>query len=90
VLAACATAAGEVRATEGPISVARAFLAAGVPTVIATLHPIDDEQAAEFFPRLHEHIARGLPPAAALRATQNEWIRRGIADFWTDVEVFGD
>ncbi|MEA2325353.1 MAG: hypothetical protein QOE68_312 [Thermoanaerobaculia bacterium] len=91
VLAACGTAAGEVRSTEGTISIARAFLAAGVPNVIATLWPIDDEAAAEFFPVLHQHLAHGLAPAEALRATQMQWIRRGNqrASLWAAVQVIG-
>lgn len=92
VLAACGTASGEVRGTEGTISLARAFLAAGVPTVVATLWPIDDDDAAEFFPRLHQEIARGLPAAEALRATQLEWIRRPNtpSTLWTAVQVIGN
>lgn len=91
VLAACATAAGEIRSTEGTISVARAFLAAGVPSVIATLRPIEDEAAAELFPVLHRHLARGLAPADALRETQIEWIRsRKDPALWSAIQVIGE
>jgi CHAT domain-containing protein len=91
VLAGCGTADGEIRATEGTISVARAFLAAGVPSVIATLWPIGDEESAEFFPLVHQQLARGLTPAEALRAAQLEWIRKGNRSpaFWPAVQVFG-
>lgn len=91
VLAACATAAGEIRSTEGTISVARAFLAAGVPSVVATLSPIADEDAADFFPRFHQNLVRGASPAEALRQTQLEWIGRGdrSAAMWTAVQVIG-
>jgi len=92
VLAGCATAAGEVRSTEGTISVARAFLAAGVPSIIATLFSIADHDAARFFPRLHQHIARGLSPAEALRQTQLEWIDQGddATAMWAAVQVIGE
>jgi len=92
VLAACATAAGESRSTEGTISVARAFLAAGVPSVVATLRPIPDEEAATFYPRFHRHVASGLSPAEALRQTQLEWIARGdgATAMWAAVQVIGD
>lgn len=90
VLAACDTAGGEVRSSEGTISVARAFLAAGVPSVIATIWPIDDEAAAEFFPALHRKLAQGMPARDALRATQIEWIhRRGDSALWASIEVVG-
>jgi CHAT domain-containing protein len=91
VLAACATAAGEIRSNEGTISLARAFLAAGVPTVVATLRPIDDEAAAEFFAALHRRLARGLTPAEALRETQIEWIGKSSrASLWNSVVVIGE
>jgi CHAT domain-containing protein len=92
VLAACGTAEGEIRSTEGTISAARAFLAAGVPTVVATLWPIEDEASADFFPVLHQHLARGMAPAEALRATQIEWIRRGdhSTSLWASVQVIGN
>jgi CHAT domain-containing protein len=92
VLAACVTAAGESRSTEGTISVARAFLAAGVPSVVATLRPIADEQAAVFYPRFHRHVASGLSPAEALRQTQLEWITRGdgATAMWAAVQVIGE
>ncbi len=77
VLAGCGTARGEQRGREGVISVAHGFLNAGAPSVIATLWPIDDESAARAFPHLHELLARGVPPAEALRSVQLEAIRRG-------------
>lgn len=91
VLAACSTAEGEERAREGSISVARAFIAAGVPSVIATLWPIDDRAAADFFPRLHRHLARGLSPAEALRFAQLESItsREASPFMWAAVQVIG-
>jgi CHAT domain-containing protein len=91
VLAACSTAAGEERAREGSISIARAFLAAGVPSVVATLWPIDDRAAADFFPRLHRHLARGLPPGEALRFAQIESIhgREAPPFMWAAVQVIG-
>lgn len=92
VLGACATAAGETRSTEGTISIARGFLAAGVPGVVATLWPIDDELAARFFPRLHEHLARGLTPADAVRATQLDAIHRRDppVSLWAAVQLIGE
>lgn len=91
VLAACSTAEGEERAREGSISLARAFMAAGVPSVIATLWPIDDRAAAGFFPRLHSHLARGIPPAEALRLAQLESIHSHEASpfMWAAVQTIG-
>jgi len=90
VLAACSTGRGDVRWTEGPLSVARSFIAAGAPSVIATLWPINDREAAGFFPRLHQHLSRGVPPAEALRATQMEFLHRpDTTPIWASVELVG-
>lgn len=91
VLAACSTSAGETIATEGTITVGRAFLAAGARSVISTLWPVDDEAAAQFFPVVHHHISRGLAPAEALRAAQLEWIRKpeSLTSLWTGVQIIG-
>ena len=70
VLAGCDTGAGPQRAGEGTASLARAFLAAEVPAVVASLWPVNDARTAELMTRLHERVARGEDPAAALRAAQ--------------------
>lgn len=91
VLAACSTADGEERGREGSISLARAFLAAGVSSVVATLWPIDDRAAAIFFPYVHRHLSRGVPAPEALRAAQIECIHSNqVPPFmWAAVQVIG-
>ena len=91
VLAGCGTARGERRAAEGVISVAHGFLTAGVPSVIATLWPIDDEASAALFPRLHQRLAEGMAPAEALRAVQLDSIHRGDvpASLWAALQDIG-
>lgn len=89
VLAACDSARGLARA-EGTISAARGFLAAGVPAVVATLWKIDDGRAAQFFPRLHRDLARGVAAATAVRAAQTESIERGESPaLWAAVQCIG-
>jgi CHAT domain-containing protein len=91
VLAGCNTARGERRGSEGVISVAHGFLAAGSSSVVATLWPIDDKAAAEFVPRVHERLAHGIPAAEALRDVQLEWIHRRHAptSLWAALQVIG-
>jgi CHAT domain-containing protein/tetratricopeptide (TPR) repeat protein len=71
VLSACATAARSGAARQGGASsIARAFLRAGVPTVIATLWDIQDGSAAPLIERLHREIDRGMSASEALRTAQ--------------------
>lgn len=77
ILAACSTLAFDSERVEGTSPIARSFLTAGVPTVIGSLWDVDDDDAATFVVRLHERLARGLAPAAALRDVQRELIHDG-------------
>jgi CHAT domain-containing protein len=93
VLATCGSARGPVRRSEGTLSIAHAFLQAGAAAVISTLWPISDSDAAVFFPRLHRDLARGVPPAEALRIAQLECIRTSTENrttFWAAMQAIGD
>ena len=70
VLAACDTGRGRLSRSEGVDSLARAFLAAGVPAVVASLWSIDDQAAAAFFVDFHRRVGGGEDPVHALRAAQ--------------------
>jgi CHAT domain-containing protein len=91
VLAACDTARGETRWTEGSLSMARAFLAAGVPSVVATLWRIPDSGAASFFPRIHRYLSAGAAPADAVRSAQIDSIHQSKVPLstWASVQVIG-
>jgi CHAT domain-containing protein len=58
---------------------------------MATLWPINDDDAAAFFPRVHAKLAAGMSPSAALRAVQLECIRQQNvpASLWAAVQVIG-
>lgn len=70
VLASCASAGGRVLAGEGVQGLAQAFLAAGARAVVATLWPVDDDQAAVFMAHFYAHLADGLPAGEALAAAR--------------------
>jgi CHAT domain-containing protein len=70
VLAACRTSAGRIRRGEGVLSLARPFLAAGVPTVVASLWDVDDRASHALFVRFHRALRRGSSIADALRDAQ--------------------
>ncbi len=70
VLSACHTGEGPVIDPEGCISLARAFLAAGAPRVIASLGTVDDEATAALMERFYAFWRQGIPAADALRQAQ--------------------
>lgn len=69
VLAACDSAQGALDGGGGA-NLARAFLAAGARTVVATLWQTEDRASEELFKVFYDRVRRGVAPAAALRDAQ--------------------
>jgi CHAT domain-containing protein/tetratricopeptide (TPR) repeat protein len=80
VLSACRTAAGHDYEGEGVSSLARWFLAAGAPAVVATLWSVVDDEAREVVVSFHRHLRAGKDAAEALRAAQVEALQRAAAN----------
>ena len=51
---------------------ARAFMDAGVPVVVASLWDIDSKQSADFMSRFYQHYTAGNSPARSLQLSQLE------------------
>lgn len=73
-LSACSTAAGRLSASEGAMSLARPFLAAGVPAVLATLWRVEDSLAQNISVQFHRRLRAGEDPVEALRSAQLEML----------------
>ena len=69
-LSGCESASGQVLSGEGVLGLSAAFLAAGVPTVVATLWPVHDLVAARFVDSFYNGLADGATAAASLRQAQ--------------------
>jgi CHAT domain-containing protein len=96
VIASCSTGTGTVRKGEGSLSIARWFLAAGAPAVIAATDDIPDAEATPFFVDVHRRVAAGDDPPSALAFAQrrsiNEYRRAGrsaLPGMWARVAAFG-
>lgn len=89
-LSACETDSGPVLKSEGSITIARSFFAAGVPVVVGTLWPIDDGAAHLAARTFHEYLLRGDTPAESLRQAQLALLRQG-APFrdWASLRLIG-
>jgi CHAT domain-containing protein len=90
VLSACSTNRGRNWRIEGQSSLASAFLAGGVPTIVASMWPIDDEASASMMIRFHRAIARSSSLADALRQAQLSRISaKGSPLDWAAFQVIG-
>lgn len=94
VLSACSTAMGKNVPGEGPIGLARAFMYAGAPRVIASLWQVNDNATAELMKRFyHGMLLDRLTPAAALRRAQLQIAavpRWASPYFWAPFVLQGD
>jgi CHAT domain-containing protein len=66
---------------KGLISLQRAFLRAGSPSVVSTLWFVDDSAAAYFLDLFYRQLGKREPLADALRAAQLHFIREGYSPY---------
>jgi len=75
VLSACTTGVERYYNGEGMIGMARAFLASGVPVVVASQWPVETVSTTSLMTKFHEYRRhRKLPTVQALRLAQTELI----------------
>jgi CHAT domain-containing protein len=94
ILASCSTADGRVMPGEGAESLARAFLAAGVPAVVGSAWDIEDSTSRNFMEIFHKLLSEGINPAVALRWAKIDFSRdsrpvlNGVRT-WAAFEIIG-
>jgi CHAT domain-containing protein len=94
VLSGCSTGSGLTQVGEGTLSIARSFLLAGVPNVVASLWDIDDEASRRLAVGFHRMLRAGEDFGAALRKAQLELLSAEDESLhspaaWAAFEVIG-
>lgn len=92
VLSACQTGIERSYNGEGAIGIARPFIKAGAPLVIASLWPVESNATAELMIRFHEYRKRSaLPTAEALRRAQLETLNSPLRSpyYWAAFALIG-
>lgn len=80
VLAACETRMGQWSQGDEMVGLTRAFLRAGVPTVVASIWKIQDKTSAQIMIRFHQLLAQpGTSKLEALAGAQREFIAGKLA-----------
>jgi CHAT domain-containing protein len=95
VLSGCRTALGKDVKGEGIVGLTRGFMYAGADRVLASLWRVDDAGTAALMSRFYAWMLgpQALPPAAALRAAQQELIKQPRFHhpfFWAAFQLQGD
>ncbi len=90
VLSACNTNSGEISG-EGVVGLARAFLKAGVPTVVASSWKVPDRETQMLMEAFYDQLLAGKTYAEALRAAQLKVRAQSPNPFaWAAFSVIGE
>ena len=93
VLSGCESGGGRVLDGEGVLGLGSAFLAAGVPAVVASLWPVDDAATRRLMARFYAELASGACVGEALARAQGLLrAEEGYAHpfYWAGFVVLGD
>jgi CHAT domain-containing protein/tetratricopeptide (TPR) repeat protein len=91
VLSGCQSELGRQSRGDDIVSLSRAFMYAGSPSVIASLWSVDDEATQQLMTAFYTYLKQGLGKAAALRAAQAD-IRRKYPNpyYWAAFVLTGN
>ena len=91
VLSACETGLGKEVKGEGLMSLTRAFMYAGTPSVVVSLWNVNDESAADLMIKFYRNLkTTRMSKAEALRQAQLETIKdNGFPFFWAPFVLVG-
>ena len=91
ILSGCASATGETTSGEGVLGLSRAFFRAGARTVVATLWPVRDDEAARAVSAIARGLGRGRSVDDALHDAQRAFLIAGApAVEWAAWNALGD
>ncbi len=94
-LSACNTALGKLSKGEGLIGMSRAFLTAGVPSLVVSLWSVDDDATSRIMENFYANLARGMPKNRALQLAKMDYLH-AAADahkdpyYWAPFILMGD
>lgn len=89
VLSACDSGRGEITG-DGVVGLSRAYLSAGVPTVVVSLWPVSDQATAYMMVQFYGALAKGQSKAAALRtAILKTREQAGNPRLWAPFTLYG-
>jgi CHAT domain-containing protein len=96
VLSACETGAGRVERSEGTLSLSRAFMYAGCPSIVTTLWNAHDESSAYIAKRLHHYLRKGTSTDVALQQAKLDYFESDQSKaydhpyYWAHFVLIGD
>ena len=74
VLSGCNSGLGELKRGEGLMGISRAFLYAGVPSLVVTLWPVEDRSTAVLMDTFYKYLKKGYKKNKALQKAKIDLI----------------
>ncbi|MCP4440867.1 MAG: CHAT domain-containing protein [Aureispira sp.] len=95
VLSACETGKGKFETGEGVFSLARAFMYAGVPSLVVSLWQVNDYSSSVLMRMFYKNLAKDMNLAKALQEAKKSYLKqsKGLAQhpaFWAAFVQLGD
>ncbi len=95
VLSACNTGLGKLSRGEGIVGISRAFMYAGVPSLVVSLWSVDDKATSEIMKSFYKHLQIGLNKKQALRQAKIEYLNTASGNsndpfYWAPFILIGD
>jgi CHAT domain-containing protein/Flp pilus assembly protein TadD len=95
VLSACNSGVGTLRSAEGVMSLSRAFIYAGTPSVVMTGWEVNDQSGAILMELFYQKLASGLTKDRALQQAKIAWLSesnqfKSHPFFWAAYQLHGD
>jgi CHAT domain-containing protein len=81
VLSACNTGTGMIKSGEGIMSLARAFIYAGVPNIVMTLWTVSDRQSYKLMLGFYRHLISGRSTETALRKAKLDFLEEAEPEY---------
>ncbi len=95
VLSACNTGNGKLRNGEGVMSLSRAFLYAGCPSMVMTLWSVEDKAGSELMISFYSYLSKGFSKDKAMQLAKIDYIKNSPASkthpyYWAAYVPIGD
>ena len=95
VLSACNTGYGKLMKGEGILSLTRAFMFAGCPSIVMTLWPLSDFSGEKLFPEFYSNLALGMTKSESLQKAKIEYLKscdqlHSHPYFWANAVCIGN
>jgi len=94
VLSGCSTGLGKLSRGEGLISMTRAFLHAGVPSLVVSLWPVEDASTTLLMDHFYRNLKKGFNKSRALQQAKVAMLQyrdeRQDPFYWSPFVLIGD